>query len=204
MTGVVWLVRHAATDRTGTRWTGWRSDPPLSDAGRRAADALAARLGDRLPMATPVISSPSRRAVDTARPIAARLGTEVDLDPDLREADVGDVDGLTFDEAAARQPELARRLLAAEREIDWPGGELAANFASRVAAVVGRLPDGDGPGDALVIVSHGGLIAELLASIVDGSVPAEDRWLPAASALALRRHGGAAWAIVDRIRADGT
>jgi broad specificity phosphatase PhoE len=112
------------------------------------------------------------------------------------------MDGLTFDEAATRQPELARRLLAAEREIDWPGGELAADFMSRVAAVVGRLSDG--PGDTLVVVSHGGLIAELLASVVDGSVPAEDRWLPAASGLALRRNGGAEWTIVDRIRADGT
>jgi probable phosphoglycerate mutase len=202
MTAVVWLVRHAATDRTGTRWTGWRSDPPLSVAGRQAADELATRLMDRLPMATRVISSPSRRALDTARPIAAGFGSEIDIDADLREADVGDVDGLTFDEAAARQPELALRLLAAEREIDWPGGEAAADFASRVAGIVGRLPDGGE--DRLVIVSHGGLIAELLASVVEGPIHADDRWLPAASALALRRRDGATWTIVDRIRAEGT
>ena len=68
MTTIV-LVRHAATAWTGRRYGGG-DDPPLSDAGRRSAEALAIELADTLPAGIRIVASPSRRAYETATILA--------------------------------------------------------------------------------------------------------------------------------------
>lgn len=62
------LVRHA---RPAASWEA-SSDPPLDAVGREQAQAVAARLADRGPL--PVVTSPLRRARETAAPLAARWG----------------------------------------------------------------------------------------------------------------------------------
>ncbi|HEX5015632.1 MAG TPA: histidine phosphatase family protein [Candidatus Limnocylindrales bacterium] len=191
----LWLARHASTAMTGNRWAGSRSDPPLTDEGRTAAADLAARLFGRLPAGTIVVSSPSRRAVETAEPIAAALRVDVEIDDDLREVDVGELEGRTFDEGAALFPELAQRLLAAEREIDWPGGERAADLRARSAAALGRLEGRSA--DEAVVVSHGGVIGELIVTLA-GPDALEDRWIAAGSAVSLERSGDG-WRVAERV-----
>jgi probable phosphoglycerate mutase len=191
----LWLVRHAATAMTGNRWAGSRSDPPLTDDGRAAAAELAARLAGRLPAGTVVVSSPSRRAVETAAPIAAGLGVDVELDDDLREVDVGELEGLTFDEGAALFPELAQRLLAAERDIDWPGGERVADLRARAGAAMERLESRSI--DTAVVVSHGGVIGELVVTLA-GPDALADRWIEAGSAVSLVRDGDG-WRVAERL-----
>src|SRR6201992_2740290 len=56
----------------------------LSDKGRAQAEAVAAALADRDIVA--VIASPLQRAQETAAPIAARHGLQIDTDPDLIES----------------------------------------------------------------------------------------------------------------------
>jgi broad specificity phosphatase PhoE len=201
VTHPIWLVRHASTAWTGNRWTGARSDPELSDDGRAAADQLAEVLAVRLPARTPVLASPSRRAIETARPIAAALGVDVETDDGLREVDVGELDGRTFDETSVAYPELARQVLAADREIDWPGGERAADLAARAADAWQRALARSGDG-SIVLVTHGGVIGEIVGRLVEPD-PSEPRaWLPAAGAVALARDGES-WTVVDRIVPDG-
>ena len=154
MTTIV-LVRHAATDASGRRYSG-RGDPPLSADGRREAEALAQRLETMLPAGVRIVTSPSRRAHDTAAILAARLAPAVvDVDERWLETDVGEAEGLTFDEVAARYPDLAVRLAAGDAEIDWPGGETASALAERVAAAWAALRTDDGP---TIVVSHAGTL----------------------------------------------
>jgi ribonuclease H / adenosylcobalamin/alpha-ribazole phosphatase len=195
--GTIWLVRHAPTEWTGTRWTGARTDPPLSDAGREAATSLAAALAGSLAAGTQVLSSPSRRAIETARPIAAGLGAGIEIDDDLRETDIGELDGLTFDETRTRYPELARKLLAADPEVDWPGGELAADLRVRVSAAWERLAAraGDRP---LIAVTHGGVISELIRVVLGDEIANAERWLDPGTAVALRGRNGD-WRLGERI-----
>jgi len=51
------------------------SDPPLSQAGAAQAEALAERLGNRGIKA--IFATPTRRATETAQPLAKRLGIPV-------------------------------------------------------------------------------------------------------------------------------
>ncbi len=79
------VVRHGQTltNREG-RLLG-RADPPLSDVG----EAQAAQLAEHLPRPDLVVSSPLRRARDTA----AAFGCDVHVDERWIELDYGDLDG---------------------------------------------------------------------------------------------------------------
>lgn len=85
-TGHVHLVRHAAAgDRSS--WEGDDRKRPLTKKGRLQADAIADLLEARL--ATGVLSSPYVRCVETGRPLADRLGLDVDLADFLEEGSGG-------------------------------------------------------------------------------------------------------------------
>ena len=74
-------------------------DTPLSDAGRRQAEALGRWWAEQPEAERPqvVLTSPYRRAADTARTAVETAGLDLDVRPDerLRERDLGAFDGLT-------------------------------------------------------------------------------------------------------------
>lgn len=74
------IVRHAVPERADET-----ADPPLTAAGKRQAEATAEFLsGEEIHH---VAASPLRRAIQTAEPLADRLGIEVELVEGLREVD---------------------------------------------------------------------------------------------------------------------
>ena len=79
---MLYLIRHAKAGSRST-WEGDDRARPLSGAGRLQADALATRLSA---LATGrLVSSPYLRCVQTLEPLAAMLGTTVELDERLAE-----------------------------------------------------------------------------------------------------------------------
>jgi len=125
-----------------------------------------------------VSSSPLRRAIATARPIADRLGASIEVDEALAEIDFGVADGLTWEELAMSEPILAAEILAGG-DPDWPGGETAAEVAARAAAVVARIRAA-ARSDAVVVVSHGGLLRQIAREL---GVPEASQRLAPASAI---------------------
>jgi broad specificity phosphatase PhoE len=147
------LVRHAPTSWSGRRFCG-RGDPPLNRAGQAVARRLATELADALPPGGRIVSSPARRASQTADAIARAIpGTRVELDDRWAEADFGIAEGLTFDELTGVAPDLAERLGRGEVAIDWPGGEAASSLAERVAAAWREIIEQPTP---TILVSHAG------------------------------------------------
>jgi probable phosphoglycerate mutase len=147
------LARHGESDwNAGRRWQG-HTDRPLSDKGRRQALALAERLSD-VPLDA-VYSSDLKRALDTARPVAASQGLAVVVDAALREVDVGSWSGLGREEAAARFPEGYARWL--DGGAGWDDGESYEAMGQRVVAAVLRIAETHAGGRVLV-VAHGGSI----------------------------------------------
>jgi broad specificity phosphatase PhoE len=107
-----------------------------------------------------IASSDLVRAWSTAGLIAAELGYRRPLvvDPDLREQDLGDWNGLTSDEIAALWPSQldARR---SGRLDEVPGGEAGPVFAARCLGALERLAASGA--DETVVVAHGGVIIAL-------------------------------------------
>jgi broad specificity phosphatase PhoE len=84
------------TSRVGIGLTGWLPGYSLDETGRKQADQLASRLA-AAPL-TAIYSSPLERAVETATPLARRLGLEVRLREAFGEVRFGDWQGRDFAE----------------------------------------------------------------------------------------------------------
>lgn len=157
--GILWVARHGETDwNLGRRLQG-HMDPGLNAAGLDQAADLAERLGAELEPATPVVSSDLRRAHETARQVAAALGSQVRTRGDLRERGLGFLEGRTYEEAAKTHP---REVLAYRKGTDLdaiPGIEPYADFCARSVAAVRAVA---AEHDLAVVVTHGGVLRVLL------------------------------------------
>jgi broad specificity phosphatase PhoE/ribonuclease HI len=145
------LLRHGQTELSRQRRYSGRGNPELTETGRRQAADAARYLSGKGGIAA-VVSSPLRRAHDTAKAAADALRLPVQVDDDLIETDFGDWEGLTFAEAAERHPDLHRRWLR-DTSLSAPGGESFDDVADRVERVRDRIVADHGPGTVLV-VSH--------------------------------------------------
>lgn len=134
------LLRHGETPLTPEkRFSGsGGTDPALSAAGRRQAEATAAALAARGTIQA-VVSSPLRRCRETAQAAADRLGLEVRIEEGLRETDFGAWEGLTFAEVRERYPEDLDAWLGSAKVAPTGGGESFATVARRVAVARDKL-----------------------------------------------------------------
>ncbi|MEV4329133.1 bifunctional RNase H/acid phosphatase [Streptomyces sp. NPDC049597] len=134
------LLRHGETALTPEkRFSGsGGSDPVLSEAGRRQAEAAATALAARGTIQA-VVTSPLRRCRETAAVVAARLGLDVTVDEGLRETDFGAWEGLTFAEVRERYPDDLDAWLASPRVAPTGGGESFATVTRRVSSARDRL-----------------------------------------------------------------
>ncbi|HEV7639547.1 MAG TPA: histidine phosphatase family protein [Gaiellaceae bacterium] len=150
---VILLARHGETDwNSERRWQG-HEDQPLNDVGREQARALADTLANR--GVDVVFSSDLSRAHETALIVADRLGLPVEVDPGLREVDVGSWSGRAHNEIEGIDPEGFRRWQEGLK--GWSGGESYEEMGERVVAAVLRL-GARHPGQTLLLVTHGGSI----------------------------------------------
>lgn len=140
-----------------------RTDTPLSDLGRHQAEAIGAYLGDA-PIDA-IVSSPLRRALDTAAPLARALGQKLDVRRDFREMDYGDWDGLHWHEIEARSPDFAPRWQADPQGLPCPGGESGQTFQDRVRTALDSLLD-EFAGRQIALMGHAGVNRVVLAELL--------------------------------------
>jgi broad specificity phosphatase PhoE len=144
------LVRHALPLRSEP---GQGSDPDLSEQGieqaKRLPDALA-----RFPI-TRLVSSPQRRAVQTAQPVADALGMSVDVDERLAEYDYGLSHYTPIEEASE---EDLKRLVSGR----LPGDVDPSAFIARVVAGIADVVAAADHDDTVAVFSHGGVINALV------------------------------------------
>ena len=145
------LLRHGQTALSVERRYSGRGNPELTELGRRQATAAARYLAQRGGIAA-VISSPLQRAYDTATAAAKALGLDVTVDDDLIETDFGAWEGLTFAEAAQRDPDLHSRWLR-DTATTPPGGESFDEVLERVSRARDRIVAGHQDATVL-LVSH--------------------------------------------------
>ncbi len=84
---------------------------------------------------------------------------EVTFHPRLRERSYGVQEGKTWDEIQRDHGDVARRVVDDPTYV-IPGGESLVQFRDRAIATVSRIV-AEANGDALAVVSHGGLLGVL-------------------------------------------
>ena len=147
------LVRHGETEWNREERFRGRTDLALTPRGRSQADAAARAIARRWPHVTAVYSSGLRRAMDTARPVARRLGVDVRAHPGLMDADYGDWQGKTPVEARRLYPDAFALWLSNPLAARFPGGESLADAQARFLAMVDELA-AVYPDQTLALVSH--------------------------------------------------
>lgn len=160
------LLRHGQTELSVERRYSGRGNPPLTDLGRGQAEAAARYLGQQGGIDA-VVCSPLQRAHDTATAAAKELGLDVTVDEDLIETDFGAWEGLTFSEAAQRDPDLHGSWLR-DTSVVPPGGESFDAVAQRVRRARNRIL-AEHVGSTVLVVSHVTPIKTLLRLALDGN-----------------------------------
>jgi len=156
------LVRHGESVWNRERRIQGSRDPALSPRGRRQTDLLVSHLRTHLPpRVAAIVTSPLRRAAQTADQISAAYRIPVIHEPDLREMSLGKWEGMTVAEIQAAYPGRYEKWLEDPLAFPAPGGEDLRAFERRVVAALERMR-GAHPGADLILVSHGGAIKALL------------------------------------------
>lgn len=100
MTHRIFLLRHGLSTANQSRIRQGQLDYPLADEGRHQVRGLVAYWQAEGRRFDAIISSPLRRAHETAQIIAQALGTEIELDDRWMERHAGHVQGLPLDQTA--------------------------------------------------------------------------------------------------------
>jgi broad specificity phosphatase PhoE len=201
------LARHGQTDSNIRRSLDTRPPgAPLNAFGRAQARALAVRLAGE-PVSA-VYASVATRAQQTAAPVAAVHGLDVEVVEGVHEISCGDLEGRS-DAAACDQFEL---VYAAWRTGDLdariPGGESARDLRKRFLSALDRILDG--ASRDVVLVSHGAAIRLAAAALLGDTV--ETQYVPN-TGLVVLRPDGAGWVleqwdggvpVAGDVTADGT
>jgi broad specificity phosphatase PhoE len=156
------LIRHALPLRTEP---GEGSDPELAPQGAEQARRLPQALA-RFPISR-LVSSPQRRAYQTAEPVAAARNLTIDIDERLAEYDRGMSHYVPLEQVRAERPEDWQRMVHGM----LPAAVDADAFRGRVRAGLADIVAEADHNDTVAVFSHGGVINLALREILDTPKP---------------------------------
>jgi broad specificity phosphatase PhoE len=162
---IIFLRHGESTGNAERRWQG-QADYPLTDKGCQQAQALADRWLAEGRKFDCILTSPLKRAKQTADIVGNALNLSVETDPLWMERDIGQVQGLTSEEVHQRYPEREfitpfSAALGNEGEGDW---ELYLRGGRALQDLLRRNPG------SYLVVSHGGLLNQVMYAVV-GVIP---------------------------------
>jgi alpha-ribazole phosphatase len=153
------LIRHAQPATEMRDRVCGRLDVGLSTRGHKSARHLARTL-NQIDLDA-VYVSPSRRARETASPLADVHQLTANLVDELQEIDFGQLEGRSYEEIARRYPELYCHWMEHPTLVRFPGGESYEDLRRRVLAVSQRIRTRHA-GRSIAVVTHAGVIRALI------------------------------------------
>lgn len=165
------LVRHGESEaaRPGEQFAlvDGQGDPALHAEGRLQAELVAERL--QYEDVSAIYVTTLRRTVQTAAPLAAKLGIEPIVEPDLREVYLGEWEGGVFRKHVIDRHPIAVQMYEEQRWDVIPGAEPRDEFAARIERGINRIAQRHA-GQCVAVFSHGAAIGQVLAH-ASGSKP---------------------------------
>ena len=170
---LLFLFRHGETDWNRDGRLQGHTDTPLNATGLGQAHALVERL--RPHRLDAVISSDLTRAWTTGQIVAEGLGIPLIGEPGLREAQIGEAEGLFWPEVKSRFGETLTERWFTDDDAAFPGGETGRETRSRGLAVLRRFV-AEQPYRRIGVSTHGAMVRQLMKhALPPGSPPAKTR-----------------------------
>ena len=170
---LLFLFRHGETDWNRDGRLQGHTDTPLNATGLAQAEALVERL--RPHRLDAVISSDLARAWTTGRIVAEGLGIPLIREPGLREAQIGEAEGLFWPEVKSRFGETLTERWFTDDDAAFPGGETGSETRSRGLAALRRFV-AEQPYRRIGVSTHGAMVRQLMKhALPPGSPPAKTR-----------------------------
>ncbi|MFH8367677.1 histidine phosphatase family protein [Streptomyces sp. NPDC018031] len=190
------LVRHAQSHASVKKLiAGSRTCLGLTELGHEQVTRLADRLRAEQLRPDALLTSPVRRARETADGLARGLGLgEPVVEEQVRELDFGVADGLSIDEYSRVHGDFD---MTANPERPFaPGGESWSRFRVRAGDVMRGLAKLHA-GERVLVVCHAGFIVAAMAAVLDVPPPVlfTDA-TPAATSINEFAHDGSGWRLV--------
>ena len=160
------LIRHGESEADILKVHEGRADFPLTEAGHKQAAAMGKWVAEQFKVDL-IFASTLRRAAQTAGYLSEAAGVPIIFDEDLMEFNNGLLAGLPFEEAAKRYPRVDN--LPPDKCVY--GQESQYEFRARADRALQRCMEQIPEGKTAAIISHGGMINQLFASLI-GSPPA--------------------------------
>jgi broad specificity phosphatase PhoE len=155
------LLRHGeSVGNAESRWQG-QAEYPLTDTGRKQAEALAERWKKEKMKFDLIIASPLERAKQTAEIIASALDLKIEFEPLWLERNNGDFSGLTANEV---RQNFTHPLFTTPYDPVGGGGEGDWELFLRAGQALQKLLKRE-PARYL-IVSHGGLLNQFMHAVI--------------------------------------
>ena len=114
------LIRHGETEWNRTGRCQGIADIDLNHNGKRQVQELADSLKEEKINA--IYSSDLKRALETARAIAAHHKLKVNIEEDLREMNQGELEGLKFSEIREKIRPCVKGMARQPRDLETPTG----------------------------------------------------------------------------------
>jgi probable phosphoglycerate mutase len=166
------LVRHGASEAAvpgqSFAMLDGQGDPALSEVGQEQARSVAATLAAE--SFSGLFASSLRRTQETAAPLAAASGLDVIVLPDLREINLGDLEGGAYRIKVAEGDPLVAEIASQERWDVIPGAESPEQFSGRLKAAIAEIAATVPAGTTAAAFVHGAVIGDLCA-LATGSRP---------------------------------
>lgn len=171
---VIYWARHGENTANLSRRFSYRVyDSDLTDRGVAQAKQLAETLRAAGHDYQQLICSPLRRARQTADIVSARLGLPVAAElEDLREVNVGDLDGRNDEAVWRRYDATLADWRSGRLDRRFPGGESGDELASRIRGALHAVAERT-TGDAIVI-AHGASIRAAVPALTGQPDPGAD------------------------------
>ncbi len=165
------LVRHGETSWNRERKIQGVSDIGLSELGCRQVQKLALSLRNEYIEA--IVTSPLKRAYETARAIGRYHDVPVEVENDLQELNTGDLEGLSMPEVMARFPAfLSEWKSDRTAALVLPNGESLVELQRRAWQVIQRTI---GTARNTVVVSHNFALATILCKLQNLDISSSTR-----------------------------
>lgn len=152
----LFFIRHGQTDWNVNDKIQGSCDTELNDEGVLQAEELSQNILKQDYMLSKIYSSPQKRAVQTAKILSTATNVKYELHEGLEEINLGEWEGLSWDEVKRRYPTEYNEWYSNRRYTKPPKGESYQDMLQRVLASIHKINLENT--DNVAIVTHNAVI----------------------------------------------